>query len=380
MNGMSRRDFGKSLVGCALASTLGRSPIALAAPATSTLTGSQRLVAKEILKVFDSKDGTGFGQVTNLASAIVDVSVIHRNGQWQMIGEASDVSGRLGFFSATLPRGKPLQASGWQIQTAARDPTSAVNLVPNSEDPAAWDYTRHNSSYVIGYDPGLNNGRGGWEERLYYAGTNADYGPFAIGYLVWDGNKWVVHGGNPVLTGTELWEGSTGTTLTGVYEPNVIYHDGKWRIWYATGSAAQGYAESVDGRSWYGKTIYQPPSQSVFDNQVLASSDSALGFEAVFARFALTFEPLPNWGLWWQHAPTPSADPAQWSEPVQVVVAGDGTPWHKAGVWKPNLCYDDADRNAAFLFFDGGYGDLTTLGQPFTLGCAICERQSAILP
>ena len=39
-----------------------------------------------------------------------------------------------------------------------------------------------------------------------------------------------------------------------VYEPNVIYADGKWKMWYVAGSnledyLVQGFAESADGRT-----------------------------------------------------------------------------------------------------------------------------------
>jgi hypothetical protein len=62
----------------------------------------------------------------------------------------------------------------------------------------------------------------------------------------------------------------------GVYEPNVIYRDGKWRMWYVIGppdagqKMAHGYAESADGNDWSHKKIYWPAEENIFDYQVVA--------------------------------------------------------------------------------------------------------------
>jgi hypothetical protein len=45
---------------------------------------------------------------------------------------------------------------------------------------------------------------------------------------------------SPVFTATEAWEHG------GVYEPNLIYHDGKWKMWYVAGSNHEDY---LAGRS-----------------------------------------------------------------------------------------------------------------------------------
>jgi predicted GH43/DUF377 family glycosyl hydrolase len=61
----------------------------------------------------------------------------------------------------------------------------------------------------------------------------------------WDGEKWRAQP-EPVFIAHEEWEHGS------VYEPNLIYHDGKWKMWYVAGSNQEdylvhGYAESEDG-------------------------------------------------------------------------------------------------------------------------------------
>ncbi len=121
-------------------------------------------------------------------------------------------------------------------------------------------------SYVRGWDPTANGGAGAWQERIYYAGSATSFaGPYTIGYLEWDGARWVRQGRAPVFTATEPWEKPT------VAEPNVIYSDGRWRMWYLAGpdkakQFLQGYAESPDGRTDWKKRIYWPGEQNVFDH------------------------------------------------------------------------------------------------------------------
>jgi hypothetical protein len=66
--------------------------------------------------------------------------------------------------------------------------------------------------------------------------------PYSIGFLEWDGSEWVCNL-EPVFTATQPWERGT------VAEPNLLYHDGRWLLWYCTGLSASrthviGYAES----------------------------------------------------------------------------------------------------------------------------------------
>jgi len=97
----------------------------------------------------------------------------------------------------------------------------------------AWDLKggRHCPSYVKGWDPT----RRAEVERIYYAGGAANvWGPYTIGYLEWNGTKWVDQSA-PVFVANEEWEHGS------VYEPNLIYNDGKWKMWYVAGSNQEDY-------------------------------------------------------------------------------------------------------------------------------------------
>ncbi len=124
-----------------------------------------------------------------------------------------------------------------------------------------------------GWDPQ----RGGWVERIYYAGGAENvWGPYTIGYLEWDGARWVDQP-EPVFVANEEWERGS------VYEPNLVYADGKWKMWYVAGSnqadyIVQGVAESEDGRTgWSKHQIFFPPEEKVFDFCVVAVKDGYEG-------------------------------------------------------------------------------------------------------
>jgi hypothetical protein len=76
-------------------------------------------------------------------------------------------------------------------------------------------------------------------------------GPYSIGYLEWDGARWIDQP-SPAFSANEDWEHGS------VYEPNLVYDQGKCKLWYVAGSnqegyLVQGYAESKDGRTgWSG--------------------------------------------------------------------------------------------------------------------------------
>lgn len=384
--GISRREF----VSAAAAAAAVPAVQSLASPLEAAARACDprqlpRLVPVRKVKVFDPSDGTGMRAVTSIGPP-QDVTLIRRGNQWRMIAPArTNATRRLSVYSATLPPGAPLSATGWSIETAPGDPTAAALYIPDVpvEQTGKWDYRNHNSSYVRGWDPGLNGGRGGWEERLYFAGdTQLRTNSYAIGYDRWDGRAWQ-RTDAPVMTATEPWESDVGT-YAGVYEPNVIWLNGKWRMWYVIGppnadlKMAHGYAESVDGRRWTGKKIYWPIEENIFDNQVVhverRGRAARVGWEAVYARFGLSLSPIPGWGLFWQHAPQPFDNPARWSAPVQLVDAADGTDWHAAGAWKPTLHYSDRDPSKAFVFFNAGYST-TRFPPTFTLGCVECRLE-----
>lgn len=161
---------------------------------------------------------------------------------------------------------------------------------------------RHCPSYVRGWDPHKD----AWVERIYYAGSAENlWGPYTIGFLEWDGEQWQEQP-EPAFGASEDWEHGS------VYEPNLVYHEGKWKLWYVAGSnhedyLVHGYSESTDGRSgWTHHTVFATPEMKMFDFCVRERDG---GFEAVFARVWMgRGEMPPETGLWWCRAQE-SADP-----------------------------------------------------------------------
>jgi hypothetical protein len=239
------------------------------------------------------------------------------------------------------------------------------------EASAAWDLKggRHCPAYVKGWDPQ----RAAWVERIYYAGGAENvWGPYTIGYLEWDGVQWVDQA-KPVFVANEEWEHGS------VYEPNLIYHDGKWKMWFVAGSnledyLVQGYSESADGRTnWSKHKVFCAPEEKVFDFCVVKGET---GYEAVLSRVWVAPSAAPaTTGLWWRHASEPSPELSDWSEPVQILAAGDSG-WH-SGPWKPSVQYSDRDPNRMFVFFDGSYktDDPGPFPFAFTLGCLEILRE-----
>ncbi len=211
-------------------------------------------------------------------------------------------------------------------------------------------------------------------ERIYYAGgADNPWGPYTIGYLEWGGARWIDQVA-PAFVAKEDWEHGS------VYEPNVVYADGAWKMWYVAGSnqedyLVQGFAESPDGRSgWTRHKIFFPPDDRVFDFCVVPGRH---GYEEVFSRVWMAkAPPAATTGLWWCRADSPSSDLADWSAPVQIMTAED-CGWH-SGPWKPCLRYDEADPDHMFVFFDGQYSrdDGSPFPFVFTLGCLELDRPS----
>ena len=310
-------------------------------------------------KIFDPRDpATGSG-----GAEVLDSSVVQRGDRWWMVcaGQAAGY-GPTEIFSASLPAGAPLSASGW---TLARNTDGRVASLAGNDASRAWDGGggRHCPSYVKGWDPH----RRAWVERIYYAGAAEHlWGPYAIGYLEWDGERWVDQPA-PVFTATEDWEHGS------VYEPNLVYHEGAWRMWYVAGANADdylvhGYAESEDGRTgWSAHAIFAPAGMRMFDFCVRPRGD---GFDAVFARVWVKDDPKPpDTGLWWCRASEPSGRLTDWGEPAQILTAEDRG-WH-SGPWKPSLAFDERVQDRAFVFFDGLYrtSDPGPFPFAFTLGC-----------
>ena len=318
-------------------------------------------------KIFDPVDG--FAPIVDVVVA-TDSTIVKRDGQWHMY-LAGKVLNREGIqlFSATLPPGAPLAPTGWHLTEDPEAPGKVALLAPQVAS-REWDLKggRHCTSFVKGWDPE----RAAWVERIYYAGgAEWVWGPYAIGYLEWDGTRWVEQS-QPVFRAEVEWEHGS------VYEPNLIYADGVWKLWYVAGSNQEdylvhGYAESADGRTgWSEHRIFAPPDCKMFDFCVI---EGAAGYEAVFSRVWLQpGEPPPTAGLWWCHAGSASPDLSAWSEPVQIMTA-ENRGWH-AGPWKPSLRYSETSPNRMLVFFDGvrPAGTGGPFPYAFTLGCVELER------
>jgi len=311
------------------------------------------------IKIFDPRDPS-----TRLGGAeLVDASVVKRKEQWWMYlaGQAHGY-GPTDIYSASLPSRAPLSATGW---TPTRNAGGDLVPVAGRNSSSAWDGKggRHCPSYVKGWDPS----KGEWVERIYYAGAAQNlWGPYTIGFLQWNGEKWIDQP-EPVFAANEKWERGS------VFEPNLIYHDGQWMLWYVAGSneedyLVQGYAESKDGSTgWSKHAIFAPPEMKMFDFCVRQREDA---FDAIFARvWVRESPPLPETGLWWCRAKKPSGALSDWSHPTQIMTA-EHREWH-SGPWKPSFQFHEQIAERAFVFFDGSYrtSDPGPFPFAFTLGC-----------
>jgi hypothetical protein len=188
-----------------------------------------------------------------------------------------------------------------------------------------------------------------WVGRIYYAGAAENiWGPYTIGYLQWDGEHWQDQA-EPVFVAVEEWEHGS------VYEPNLIYHDGKWKMWYVAGSNQEnhlvhGYSESEDGcNGWSRPKIFAPPEMKMFDFCVCKRGET---FDAIFARVWIgAGTSPPETGLWWCRSAAPSGSLTDWSQPIQIMTAEDHG-WH-AVPWKPSLQFAGPVDERAFVFFNG---------------------------
>lgn len=317
----------------------------------------RHLRAKET-KIFDPADSpSGKGE------EVLDATVVRRGDQWWMFlaGQASG-HGAPQLFSASLDAGAPLSATGWKL---TRDDAGQLQPLADQSASQAWDRKggRHCPSYVRGWDPH----RRAWVERIYYAGgAEHIWGPYTIGYLEWNGDAWIDEPA-PAFAATEEWEHGS------VFEPNLIYHGGKWKMWYVAGSnhnnyLIHGYAESDDGvTGWSERLVFALPEMKMFDFCVRERSGS---YDAIFSRvWVADGAPPAETGLWACRADTPAGVLSDWTRPVQLMTAEDRG-WH-SGPWKPSFAFDDQNANHAFVFFDGLYRTSAPGPFPFafTLGC-----------
>ncbi len=310
-------------------------------------------------KVFDPRDvSTGSG-----GAEVLDPSVVQWSEQWWMYlaGQACGY-GATDIYSASLPLGASLSAAGWNLTRGA---TGELAPVAGRRFSQAWDGNggRHCPSYAKGWDPR----RGEWVERIYYAGGAENlWGPYTIGFLQWDGEHWIDQP-RPAFTANEDWEHGS------VYEPNLIYHEGKWKMWYVAGSnqadyLVQGYAESEDGSTgWSNHAVFAPAKMKMFDFCVRQRGGS---FDAIFARVWFSEgTPPPETGLWWCRGDRPSGTLSDWSQSIQIMTAEDRG-WH-TGPWKPSFQFPEQIGEGALVFFDGAYrtSDPGPFPFAFTLGC-----------
>ena len=311
------------------------------------------------LKIFDPRDpSTGSG-----GAELLDASVVQRGQQWWIyLGGQPGGFGPTDIFSASLAMDAPLSATGWNL---TRGTAGELTPLSGRHRSGPWDGNggRHCPSYVRGWDPGREK----WVERIYYAGAADNlWGPYTIGFLEWDGEAWIDQS-EPAFTANENWEHGS------VFEPNPIYYDGKWRMWYVAGSnhedyLVHGYAESDDGRTgWSKHVVFAPPEMKMFD---FCIRQRGTGFDAIFARVWVgKGAPAPETGLWWCRADHPSHTLTDWSSPIQIMTAEDRG-WH-SGPWKPSFQFDEQIGNRAIVFFDGLYrtSDPGPFPFAFTLGC-----------
>ncbi len=321
-------------------------------------------------KVFDPRDASTGSD----GAEVLDATIVQRGDQWWMyLAGQSDGYGATNIYSASLLSGAPLSAAGWNLTRAL---TGKLMPVAERRCSQAWDGNggRHCPSYVKGWD----RRKGEWVERIYYAGAAENlWGPYTIGYLQWDGENWIDQP-EPVFVANENWEHGS------VYEPNLLYHDGKWKMWYVAGSnqenyLVQGYAESEDGDTgWSKHLVFAPAEMKMFDFCVRERGD---GFETIFARVWVgEGTPPPETGLWWCRADKPSGSLHDWSQPIQIMTAEDRG-WH-SGPWKPSFHFLGQTQERAIVFFDGAYRtkDPGPFPFAFTLGCLEIDLPATALP
>jgi predicted GH43/DUF377 family glycosyl hydrolase len=316
-------------------------------------------------KIFDPRDATSDAN----GAELVDPSVVQRDDRWFMyVAGQPHGYGPTDIFSASLPQRAPLSATGWK---PTRDPAGELIPIAGHGLSSGWDGKggRHCPSYVRGWNPSECK----WVERIYYAGAAENlWGPYSIGFLEWNGERWIDQP-EPVFCANEEWEHSS------VYEPNLIYHDGKWKLWYVAGSnhedyIVHGYAESADGRTNWGKhAMFAPPEMKMFDFCLRQRGDI---FNAVFSRVWLKESTSPaETGLWWCTADRPYHSLADWSRPVQIMTA-ENRQWH-SGPWKPSFEFQGQHGDRALVFFDGMYrtNDPGPFPFAFTVGCLEIDLQ-----
>jgi hypothetical protein len=326
---------------------------------TNVVSSRRTQLSETEFKVFDPRDPTtGSG-----GAELTDPCVVNRgNRYWLYLAGQADGHGATDIYSASLPPEAPLSSQGW---TLTRDSAGQLTPLAGRNLSIGWDGKggRHCPSYVRGWD----GDAGQWVERIYYAGGSENlWGPYTIGFLQWNGRQWVDQA-EPAFVASEEWEHGS------VYEPNLVFHDGKWKMWYVAGSNHEnylvlGYAESEDGKTgWTKHEVFAPPEMKMFDFCV---RQRGAEFDAIFARVWVGGgTPPAETGLWWCTTRNPSGKLSDWGDPIQIMTAEDRR-WH-SGPWKPSFLFAGQVGSRAFVFFDGAYrtDDPGPFPFVFTVGC-----------
>lgn len=233
---------------------------------------------------------------------------------------------------------------------------------------ALWDGNggRHCPSYVQGWDPHKK----AWVERIYYAGAAEKlWGPYTIGFLEWDGKQWQDQP-EPAFGASEDWEHGS------VYEPNLVYHAGKWKIWYVAGSTTKTIWSTATRKAQMGAQT--GANTLALPRRRRRCSIFAFGSETADSRLfflASGWEGVNAAGDWAVVVPrkNPFGALSDWGEPIQSM-AGENRGWH-AGPWKPSLQFANDTGRRGFIFFDGMYrtADPGPFPFVFTLGYAEVE-------
>jgi hypothetical protein len=233
---------------------------------------NEHLLRGKETKLFDPPNAAA-----DSGTEVLDASVVQRSDRWWMyLAGQKGGYGATQLFSASLDPGAPLSALGWKL---TRDDAGELAPLAGQNVSRAWDGNggRHWPSYVKGWNPH----RHAWVERIYYAGAAENlWGPYTIGFLEWNGEAWIDQP-TPAFAANEEWEHGS------VYEPNLVYHGGKWKMWYVAGSNQQnylvhGYAESEDGTNeWSRHSMFASPEMKMFD---FCIRERAGSFDAIFAR------------------------------------------------------------------------------------------------
>lgn len=164
-----------------------------------------------------------------------------------------------------------------------------------------------------------------------------------------DGEVWVRQP-EPVLVGSNPWE------MAGVTDPSVIYHDGKFRMFYGGWGSPKsfqiGYAESNDGINWikpFDKPLNLPSlghvngaSIAFFDNEYHLFYHT--GSDRPTNIYHVKSSDLQNW---------------QCAESSCSIIQADGTGFDSEMVTGPSFLNE---KNRQLLYYGGFNGEVWTIG------------------